>query len=356
MNKILILTLTFILSFGVELPIEKAKLRSFHKKVALNGKIIQLSNSTENITSLVEGHLERYFVLPGERIKKGQKIAELSSIVISKMTSEYIASKEQLQSSKKNYEATKRLYDKGLTSLSELNKEKIAYENYLAKLKSIESQLNTLGVDANSLTKTTSKLILHSHSSGIISKLLKPLHSTVGQNEPIISITKERAFYLKTYIPLEFATKVKKGDKASIVYNGKIIPTHIEQILPKVDETTQRIIALSSIKDDIKGLFIDAYVEVNLYYDEPKKYVSVKKSALNFFNGEWVVFVKENGDSDGDSDSDEKVPYSFKVVKIITSDDDYVAVEGLEEGEEYISKNGYYIKSYLLKSQIGDED
>jgi len=43
-----------------------------------------------------------------------------------------------------------------------------------------------------------------------------------------------------------------------------------------------------------------------------------------------------------------------RVVKIITEDDEYAAVEGINEGEEYVSDKSYYAKSMILKSSLGE--
>ena len=113
----------------------------------------------------------------------------------------------------------------------------------------------------------------------------------------------------------------------------------------------------------------------------------MKKSALSFFNNEWVVFVPnedehhdeeegehheeesvhmdEHGDEgtedheehDGEEEhgghNEEEAPYTLEVVKIITQDEDYVAIKGLHEGEEYVSDKAYYVKSMILKGSLG---
>jgi len=57
----------------------------------------------------------------------------------------------------------------------------------------------------------------------------------------------------------------------------------------------------------------------------------------------------EHKDEDEHEDS-----FEARVVKIITQDDEYVAVEGLNEGEEYVSDKSYYAKSMMLKSSLDE--
>ena len=357
--------------FATELPTQKAKLHPFNTSVELNAQIIQLSNAKESIASLISGHLERYYVKPAQMIKKSQKIALINSMALSQMSADFIELKKQLEVSKKNYASTKKLYENGMTSMSELNNQKIKTSKIKAKLSTLKSQLSTIGIDANNLKKTISNFVLYAHSDGVVSKLLKPQHSSVSKNEPIVLVVKNQAFYIKSFVPLKYAQKIKLGDKITINYNGKNIKSHITQILPQLDETTQRVIVLSRIDERVENLFINTYLKSTLYLSDAKEYIAVKKSALSFFNNEWVVFVHKEQHHDEDEheehaeheehkdnedekhDEHEEVEYGVKVVQIITQDDEFVAVEGLAKNEEYISEKSYYVKSELLKSSLG---
>ncbi len=358
MNKLLLTALTLTASlFATDIPEAKVQMHKFNKSVELNAQVIQLSNAQQSITSLVAGHLEKYYVKPAQKVKQGQKIALIESIVVSKMSADYIALKKQLNAADKNYKSVKNLYAKGMTSMQELNNQEIRRSEINAQLTALQSQLETLGINAQSLTKATANFILYAHSGGIVSKLLKPLHSSVSTSEPLVSIVKKQAYYIKSYLPLEYATKARLGDKIVVAYAGKNIITHITQILPKVDETTQRVQVLSSVDEKVDNLFLNTYLKSILYFGDAKEYAAVKKSALSFFNNEWVVFVPKMEEKEESKEEDgAEVPYTLVVVKIITQDEDYVAVEGLVLGEEYVSAKSYYVKSALLKGSLGDGD
>ena len=380
MNKFLIITLLLGATlFALEIPVEKAKLHQFSKSVELNAQVIQLSNAQQSITSLVNGHLEKYFVKPAQKVKAGEKVALIESIVVSKMSADYLALKKQLSATDKNYKAVKNLYKKGMTSMQELNNQEIKRSEISAQLTALESQLNTLGIKADTLKSATANFVLYAHSEGTVSALLKPLHSSINISEPVISIVKDQAYYIKSFLPLEYATKVTVGDKIVVEYGGKNIITHITQILPKVDEVSQRVVVLSSVDEKVEHLFLNTYLKSTVYFSNALEHVAVKKSALSFFNNEWVVFVpnteeehhdedtdhEENEDdheegaehdADGDHEGEEhhEAPYTLNVVKIITQDEEYVAVDGLELGAEYVSGRSYYVKSMILKGSLGE--
>jgi multidrug resistance efflux pump len=221
MNKIILLTLWLSVSaMAAELPTEYVKNHLFGKSVELNSKVIQLSNAQQSVMSLVDGYIEKYYVAMGEKVKAGQKIALIKSTVLSKMSSDYISFKEQFIALDKNYNATKTLYDKGMTSMLELNAQSIQRDSMLNKIASLKSQLETLGIEDEGLKKASSDYMLYAHSAGTVSALLQSLHSVVSASTPIISIVKDQAFYIKSYLPLEYADAVKIGQKV-VVSDGK---------------------------------------------------------------------------------------------------------------------------------------
>jgi len=93
------------------------------------------------------------------------------------------------------------------------------------------------------------------------------------------------------------------------------------------------------------------------------------------FDGERVLFVpaeeehhedeeeKEHQEHDDKEKEDEhahhehqdheEVPFSLKVVEVVDTFGDEVAVRGIKEGQEYVSDGVYFVKSMLLKSKLG---
>ncbi len=373
----LLLPLTLLLTTlgAVEIPTDHAKVRKFGKSVALNAQVVQLSNAKQNIMSMVGGHIEKYYVKPAQKVKRGDKVALIESIMLSKMTANYISLQEQYRALNKNYENTKKLYDKGMTSQQELNNQSIKRDAMRSQINALRSQLNTMGIRTKSLKKASANYVLYAHSDGKVAEILQPLHSVIGEETPIVTIVKRSDAYIKSFVPLEYAAKVKLGQCVVVNYAGEKVMSHVTQIMPEVDQNTQRIVVLSSIDDKKIELFINAYVGATLYFDASNAYVAVEKSALSFYNNEWVVFVPvleeengkskmENGEEHLSDKADEEeehgeheeheVPYAPRVVEIIAQDENYAAVKGLEADEEYVSAKSYYVKSMILKSSLGE--
>ena len=353
MIKIVISSLIFFnLAFSSEIKLENAEIREFGKTVELNSKVIQLPSSKQSLMALLDGRIVKYYVKEGDLVKKGDKIALIQSIELSKMSAEYLALKEQLKSIEENYDGNLILNKKDIVSKQELNLLNIQRKDIYAKLETITSQLKTLDIEVKDIKNTISEYTLFAYNSGIVSSLLKTEYSAVSKDTEIVSIVKEKSFYLKSYIPITYYEYLKPGQKISTNFNGKNIITYIEKILPELDEITQRIIVLSSIDDDQIKLYSNLYLGSTLYYETDQKYISVKKSAISFMNNEWVIFVPNEKETSHTEDEEQE----FKPldIKIIQENDEYVAVEGIEENQKYVRDEPYKAKSLVLKSSLGE--
>ena len=138
--------------------------------------------------------------------------------------------------------------------------------------------------------------------------------------------------------------------------SGQDVVSHVRQVLPELDEATQRIIILASVDQQVENLFINAYLSATLYFEADQPHNAIYKTALSFFNNEWVVFLpkeEEKESHDKHDEHEETSKYEPHVVKILSEDEIFLAIEGLEVGMHYVSDKSYYAKSMILKSSLG---
>jgi RND family efflux transporter MFP subunit len=348
---ILVFILIFNISDAIEIPIKEVKEEIFFDTLKTNSKIIQLTDAKQSIMSRVEGKITKYFVRIGDRVKEGQKVAKIESIELSKLYSELSLLKKQLIPIEKNYIMTKKLYKTGMSSLQEYNRQKIKYSEIKSKIDSIKSNLSLMGAK----DKKSNSYILLAYNDGVVTDILKPLNAIVNRGEELINIANEDSIYIKSFLPLRYAKDIKIGQKSTLNYGGEKLELEVSQILHKLDETTQQVVVLSAIKKSKQHLFINAFVESIFYIGSAKKYLTIDKSALSFYQNDWVVFVpKEEEHKEGEDEHDDEFEYDIKVIKIVKTNRNLVAIEGLEKGDKYVSDKSYYIKSLFLKSAMGE--
>jgi len=375
MTKFLLLPLLPLFAFANQISMDHAVKKPLGKIIRTNAQITQLSDQKQKIVSRLPGHVEKYFVTTGQQVKKGDKVALLESIALSKMSAEYVALKQQAKAAREQLVTAKKLYKKGLTSQNELNQNIIDIESVLAKQNSLASQMQSLGIKAPELKKATDQFILYAHADGVVGEIFVPLHSNVNAEDPLMSIVNQNGYYAIAYLAMDDAMKVSPKTTGFVIFSGKNYPAHFVQLLPTIDEETQRAKVLFMMMKNPKNILINAFTEMDISLAPFTEAVMVKKSSLSLFQGEWVVFTetehegeKAHGHDDHeekakDDDHDEEgeeheeheeAPYAPKVVKIIAYNGDEVAVEGIEAGEEYVGDGVYFVKSMILKSSLGE--
>lgn len=363
MNRIIIFVIFTLLARADNIKLDQAVSQPLGKVVATNAKITQLSSQKQEIVSAVPGHIEKYFVKPGEKVKKGDKIALVESLELSRMTSQFVSLSSQIKAARLNMETAKKLYAQGVGSKQEKNANLIAMQDIKSKRNTLKSQLSMLGIDPDKLESATDKLILYAHADGVVGGLLVPLHSTVDAQAPVVTIVDRNGYYALAYLSVSDALKVTTETKGWIEISGGRYDCDFVQLLPEVDGETQRAQVLFKIQNAPRALLLGAFVEMDVSIPPYQKAVMVKRSALTMFGGEWVVFVPNEEkheeadrteDEHGEEHEHEEPPYAPQAVKIVAYAGDFAAVEGMEKGAEYVSDGVYFVKSLMLKSSLGE--
>ena len=376
-KRLLLLILLPLALTAQDITMAHAKEETLGKIVSVNAQITQLSSQKQKIVSRLPGHVEHYFVTPGQQVKEGDKVVLIESIALSKMTAEYLALKEQAKAAKQKLETARKLYKKGLTSQSEFNQAIIEAENVLSRLNALRSQLDSLGIDTATLKKATDQFTLYAHGDGMVGDIFVPLHSNVDAEEPLMSIVNQNAFYAVAYLSVADAMHLSNKSSGEIHYAGESYKAHFVQLMPVIDEETQRARALFALDTHPKNTLINTFTQMQVALPPYTKAVTVSKNALSLFKGEWVVFVEkehdeahekaehkskeeaheheeeEHDEAEHGEHEHEESPYAPKVVEPIAYFGDRVAVKGLEAGEEYVASGIYFVKSMMLKSSLG---
>jgi RND family efflux transporter MFP subunit len=359
-----------------EIKIEHAELKPLGKVIQTNAQITQLPSQKQEVVSRLSGHLEAYFVTPGQHVKKGDKTALIASIELSKMTAEHLALLEQSKAAEAQKNNTMKLHKKGVASQNDLSNAIIALQEIRSKQNALSSQLKSLSINPDDLKSATDQFVLYAHADGVVGEILAPLHSNVNAQTPLMTLVDQRDYYAVAYLAVDDAMQVTKKTKGWLKVANKTYPSHFVHLLPSIDEETQRAKVLFQIEKSPSSLLLGSFAEMDISLAPYQNAVMVKKSSLSLFQGEWVVFVekeheeeahkgeedhdKEAADEDHDKDEEgeeehEEAPYAAKVVEIIAYSGNDVAIKGLKAGEEYVSDGIYFVKSMLLKSSLGEE-
>lgn len=130
----------------------------------------------------------------------------------------------------------------------------------------------------------------------------------------------------------------------SIAYPQETFEGEIIFISPRVDENTHTIKIRGTVKNPQNLLKLGMFVNAEVIVESREEFVVLPQNAVHHLAGKRIVFIKAK-------DFD----FQAKEVVIARESKDSVAIsEGIKEGEIVVTKDGFLLKSELLKAKMGE--
>lgn len=357
MIRVLLILFSIIALNANEFSISKVKKLYLNKSFVVNAKVIQSSTQKEDISSYFSGKIVDYFIKEGEYVKKGQKLALVESVEFFEQNKRLAKLESRYKVAKALYEDGKKLYNIG--TLSKVELQKLSLE-----LKLLTEDIDNLKKRVDMVERVSkNRFFIKSNKEAYLSKVYLPKNKLFDKNSILFSLSSKK-LSLEAYLPLKYQSTLNQIIKATTTIQNHTYQLKLSKILPQLDSKTKQIVAIFEFIGDNHTLFLGSFVDLKLFLKTKKSYNTVKKSAITFLGGEWVVFIPKDiqehhqDDIDIDEEKDDEhhhdeLEFDFKVIKILDRNSEVVAIEGLKENESYIDNDTHHIKSLLLKSSIG---
>ena len=151
------------------------------------------------------GTLKRILVKEGQRVRKGQLLAELNTTVGRSGVEEV---ETQLELVKILYDKRKKLWDQIIGSEVEYLQAKTNYESLQKKLQTTKNQLNLSAI--------------YSSANGTIEKIYTKQGELLSPGVPFASLVSLQNVYIEADVPENYLGKVNKGDKVRVTIPGEL--------------------------------------------------------------------------------------------------------------------------------------
>lgn len=174
-----------------------------------------------------------------------------------------------------------------------------------------------------------------------ISGRIMQRHANTGeftQDQVLFSIANLDTLWAELRVFPSRQSSVREGQAVRILDRDNRIDANIDHVVPSLDTPYQlaRIKLKNTDQTLVPGLMVEAHIVTGQF---PAN-LAVSRNAIQEIEGRQGVFIK-----DGET-------YSFTPLVLGRQDDAFVEIlEGLAEGQEYVSDNSYLLKADLEKSE-----
>ncbi len=297
--------------------------------------------------------------LLGDHVQKGRILAELDSIELGQAKADYLKAKANLQVARANYQREDRLYKKQISSEKEYLDAKGEFLRSEADQNTARETLRLLGLTDKEINNLSWSSGEHPPSHF---PLLAPFDGTVVEKHIVLGelINPEDKPYViadltHLWIQLDIYEKdlewinigkdvtVKVDSLPDAQFKGTV--TYISDILDESTRTAKARVEVDNLDRKLKpGMFATARISTPSM--ETKEVISIPGAAIQQIRGKTSVFVAEN----------ENI-FELRELELGKEYGEYVeVVSGLKTGDIVVTGGGFYLKSVLLKEEIGEGD
>jgi cobalt-zinc-cadmium efflux system membrane fusion protein len=257
------------------------------RTLRLTGAVAYNAFSTTPVITQVGGPVSRILVVPGERVKKGQPLLDVSSPDYSVLLAAYLKAKDAYRVAGKNYDRAKDLFEHHAVSERDLLQAESDKNQAQADLFASEQGLKVLGITNpdSLLAKIPSGAevpVLAPISGEVVERLVAPGQVLTAGTTQAFTISDISTVWVLANIYQADLAYVKTGDDVTVqtdsypdTFHGKI-----SFVSPALDPNTRTLQARIVVQNPGEKLKKDMYVTVTVIAGTIRNAIAVPDAAV----------------------------------------------------------------------------
>lgn len=303
----------------------------------LQGEIKLNADRSVQVVPRLGGIVEAVNANAGDKVRKGQVLAAISSQAIADMRSDLLAAQKRVGLARSTFNREKQLWEDKISAEQDYLQAQHDLQEAEINADRIQQKLGAVG--AGSGGKGQARYEIRSPIDGVITSKQVSLGQVVTEADNIFEVADLSTVWTEMTIYAKDINTVKVGQKVTIkatAFDAQAIGT-ISYVGALVGEQSRTAMARVVLSNANKSWLPGLPVNVELISDEVDVPLAVSVEGLQSLR-DWTVVFGRFGEF-----------FEARPVKLGRRDDKYVEVlEGLQAGDKYAAGN-----SFLIKADIG---
>jgi len=351
-KKEVVLTKESIEETGIETGTAKNELLQGYIKIP--AKIITDQDYEAKVGSLVQGRVYKVYAKVGDFVKKGQVLMYIEGMEIGEIKAKYMKAKAQLDFMESNYKRQKTLIEQNIGSQKSFYEAEAEYNKALAEFKAEDRRIHSVGLTDEDIIGNNGNA---DHTSGLLA-IKSPVNGLVTERNVVIGQYVDvaaNAFVIVNINNLLIEGQIREDEISRIngkpdikfttqSYSGVEFMGKVFYTSHLVDPQTRTIGIRARLNNNQLMLKPEMFGLMHLPLTGSVKCIVVNNDAIDKMDDKSVIFVAKNDST-----------FEKRVVELGMELDGKVEIKkGLNEGEKYVSKGTFYLKSELMKETFGE--
>ncbi|UVT19720.1 MAG: efflux RND transporter periplasmic adaptor subunit [Nitrospira sp.] len=329
--------------------------RSFRDEITATATIKPNEYRLAHLSPRIEGRVIDVKAVLGQHVKSGQVLALMDSIELGQKKSDFLQAKTNHYVDKRNYVREEGLYKQQITSEKEFLDAKGRYEKSLAAFHAAHEALRLIGlseedinhIDWSSKKHPLSYFPLVSSLNGTVIERTIALGELISPKDTAFTVVDLATVWIILDVYEQNLAAVRVGANVEIMvdalpgetFKGAIV--YLSDVMNPATRTVDARIEIPNSQRRLRpGMFARAAV---ILPGRGNDTLVAPLDALHQVNDKTVAFVENKPGT-----------YEVRQVTVGRRSPPYGEIRsGLHEGEKIVTTGAFYLKSILLKEQIG---
>jgi membrane fusion protein, heavy metal efflux system len=307
-------------------------------------KLTANTDRQAHVSPSFSGQVQAVHVELGQEVKKGQALASLLVPELVDQQAQLQIDRTNLELAKQDFEREKDLWSQGISAKQDYQRASNAYRQAQIQVQASQSRLSAFGASSG----LNGRYVMTAPISGVISQ--KDL--VVGENVQLASqlfvIDQLDQLWLEFIVPNIDIAKIQPNQTIQFksLQTNKLYKAQIMNLNSTADAQTGRLQVRAKVLDLADELRPNLMVNVELQQNQPKTVTRVSKEAIQQVDGKNVVFIP--------TIQGKKASFKPQDVSIgqVSADGKWIELaDGLKQGQSYVSKGSFLLKSEMEKGE-----
>jgi cobalt-zinc-cadmium efflux system membrane fusion protein len=301
----------------------------------MQGEIRLNADKSVHIVPRVGGIVESVSINAGDKVRKGQVLAAVSSQSIADLRSDFLAAQKKVGLARSTYVREKQLWEERISAEQDYLQAQHDLQNAEIELGRIQQKLSALGAGSKGQTRYD----IRSPIDGVVTAKQISQGQVVGETDSVFEVADLSSVWVEMSIYAKDINTVKIGQTVAVsasAFDAESIGTitYIGALVGQQSRTAMARVVL----DNADGTWLPGLpVNIKLTAEEVAVPLAVSLEGIQTLR-DWTVVFGRYGEY-----------FEARPVTLGRRDDKYVEVlQGLQAGDKYAAGN-----SFLIKADIG---
>ena len=309
--------------------------------------VVQAHAYTEVVvTPRVAGRVTRVLAELGQRVRRGQEIADVFSPELSEAETRYVSARAELDAHERELQRTEKLVEIGAASRQELERLHAEHTSQLTSVDSARSRLELFGLSGPRIASLSpgkdidAVIAVPAPLDGVVTERMANAGVNVDSGSKMFTVVDLSTVWVVADVYEKDFSRVRVGSTASVTtkaYPDVVLPGRVGYIDPQVNPTTRTASVRIEVPNPRERLRLGMFADVGIEGAEHASIARIPRTAVQNVDSRTVVYL---------ADPNQAGRFIEREVHLgASSGSDVDVVSGLKQGDTVVSDGSFFLRA-----------